>query len=65
MKWRIGRASDPAPKPSVREQERTDAVLTCSCLALSVLAILGALVLLTYGVWRFFEDTKRTIPISI
>jgi hypothetical protein len=70
MKWRIGRASDPTPKPkSVREQEeqeRTDAVIACcSCLALIVVAILGALALLIYGVWYFSEATERTIPISI
>ncbi len=63
MNWKIGRASDPAPKPSGREQERTYAALTCSCLALIVVAILGALFLMIYGVWYFFEAIKPTIPI--
>jgi len=63
MKWRIRRASDPAPKPSGRKQERADAALTCGCLALIVVAILGALFLLIYGVWYFFEPTKPTIPV--
>ena len=64
MKWRFGRASDSAPKSRGREQERTYAVLTCICLALMVVAILGFLVLLIYyGVWYFLEATKRTIPL--
>ena len=63
MKWNIGRASDPVPKPSGREQERTDTALTCSCLALIVVAILGALFLLIYGVWYFFEAMKPSLPI--
>ena len=64
MNWRIRRASDPAPKSSGGEQERTDAVLTCSCLALLLVAIFGALVLLIYGVvWYFLEATKRTITL--
>ena len=64
MKWRIRRASDPAPKPSGSEQERTDAILTCTCLALLVVAIFGALVLLIYYVVRyFFEATERTITL--
>lgn len=41
-----------------------DAVLTCSCLALMVVAIFGALVLLIYYVVRyFFEATERTITV--
>jgi hypothetical protein len=64
MKWRFGRASDPAPKPSGGEQESTAAVLTCTCLALLVVAIFGALVLLIYyGVWYFLEAARRTITI--